>query len=123
MIFTKANGLKKCITTMEGFCQIKDIFIKDIGKMAYAKEKDLWLTKMVTFTMEIGKRESTMVLEHLYRVKVTNMKAIGLKINKKVLERSFGQMDHILKENTKMARKMDLENLNGQIMTSLKECL
>lgn len=77
--------------------------------------------KMDQNTMDYGKMIYKMVREWRFGMMDQNIEEIILKVKKKDLVDMNGQMDHIMKENGKIIRLMDLVHIVGLMVEDIQD--
>ena len=84
----------------------------DIGKMIKPMEKENYTMHLEIYMMENGKMIKLMEKEYICNIKAVDMKEIGLKMNNMVMDKKYGQMVQIIKDNILKGKNMEKEKLH-----------
>lgn len=103
------------------FISAQDQDIMELGKEASDMAKELWNGKMELLTLVCGKWVGHMDKVYLRIPKVKSIKAHGITIKLKGMEFIFKQMDQNMKENGFKTYNMAKVKNNGQMDQILKE--
>ena len=119
---TRVNGILREMLEMERadkFGQM-DHFMMVTGEMIRPMAEVDSFMLMEMFMRVIGRMIKLMDLESIITQTVLATKAIGKKTNNMVMGKRLGLMEHVMKENTRRVKKMDLVNFHGLMGQHIK---